>query len=141
MLLQGSCLCQAIVFQIRDVGDQIGHCHCSMCQKFHGAAFSTFVPVKLEHLTWLQGKELLSAYTADNGTVRQFCRQCGSSLTFQSATQGNEQSLEIALPALDLTNVATQHIPQPNAHVYTKSKVPWYRILDSLPQYTQGRDT
>ena len=35
-MLTGSCLCADIAFEIDGPVDIVGHCHCSMCRKFHG---------------------------------------------------------------------------------------------------------
>ena len=83
----------------------MAHCHCSMCRKFHGSAFSTFAEVKRDCFGWLIGKELLVDYVADNGTMRQFCKICGSSMTFKPADHSGN-SIEIALGTLD-----------PNSHI------------------------
>ncbi len=37
----------------------MAHCHCSMCRKFHGAAFSTYGEAKIENFKWLQGEGFL----------------------------------------------------------------------------------
>lgn len=37
---KGSCLCGAVTFSVNKFKPLTGHCHCSMCQKFHGAAYS-----------------------------------------------------------------------------------------------------
>ena len=71
--LKGSCLCGSITYEAEKIETRIGHCHCSMCRKFNGAAFSTFAKVKLEHFRWLSGEDLLKGYNAENGTVRPFC--------------------------------------------------------------------
>ena len=113
----------------------VGHCHCTMCQKFHGAAFSTFVEAKRKDLHWLSGKDLLKEYEADNSSVRTFCSNCGSSLLFESRYNREAETIEIALAAFDEHQAVT-----PDAHIYTESKVDWFEINDHLPQYHQYRD-
>lgn len=132
---KGSCLCGNITFSADSLLPMIGHCHCTMCQKFHGAAFSTFVEVKVFDLHWHQGEELLKSYHADNGTVRKFCQNCGSSLTFESKHNRSEKTIEIALSAFD----EIEHV-EPNAHIYTESKVGWLSLSDELPQYLAYRE-
>ena len=134
----GSCLCGKITFSVKEFMPSIGHCHCRMCQKFHGAAFSTFVEVKRHHLTWLSGEKLLVEYQADNETVRKFCQCCGSSLIFESKYNRLEDSLEIALAVFD--HCSHQENIQPNAHIYMGSKVSWLTINDDLPQYKNYRE-
>jgi len=130
----GSCLCKQVTFEVSTFQGPIGHCHCKMCQKFHGAAFSTFVEVNKIDLNWLSGQELLKEYCADNDTVRTFCSCCGSSLLFESKYNRRTGSVEIALATFD--SIETLHA---DAHIYTESKVDWFEINDDLPQYSQYR--
>jgi len=41
--LQGGCLCGGIRYEISGPLTEAGNCHCSMCRRFHGAAFGTHV--------------------------------------------------------------------------------------------------
>ena len=131
----GSCLCKKITFSVSKFQGPIGHCHCKMCQKFHGAAFSTFAEAKVTDLYWLSGKSFLKQYKADNGTVRSFCSCCGSSLLFESKFNRSEGSIEVALAAFDRLEFVT-----PDAHIYTDTKVEWLKINDNLVQYGQYRN-
>jgi len=129
----GQCLCGEIKYEVDEIASQMAHCHCKMCQKFHGAAFSTFAEAKLEDFRWLTGESLLVSYQADNGTVRRFCKQCGSSMTF-AASNDSGKLIEFALGTLD------SHVSQhPDAHVHTASKAIWFEINDDLPQYSADR--
>ncbi|CCN33753.1 putative Glutathione-dependent formaldehyde-activating enzyme [Vibrio nigripulchritudo SFn27] len=132
---RGSCLCGGVTFEITQFDSQVGHCHCSMCRKFHGAAFSTFINVPRGRIRWLTGDLLLRKYTAQNGTERTFCEECGSSLAFKSS-KSERGSIEIALSALD------DHVPvTPDAHIFMSSKADWYSDQDDLPKFEQGRDS
>lgn len=131
----GSCLCKQITFEVKKFQGPIGHCHCTMCQKFHGAAFSTFAEAKLTNLQWLSGEALLKQYRAENESVRTFCGCCGSSLLFESKYNRNEGTVEIALAAFD--SIEKLHA---DAHIYTESKADWFDINDNLPQYRRYRD-
>jgi len=130
-----SCLCKGIKFKVDQFEPLVGHCHCTMCQKFHGAAFSTFAEVKLEHFHLTQGQELLSSFTADNQTVRSFCKHCGSSLFFESSFNRKANTIEVSLASFDETITL-----KPNAHIFTESKACWYQITDKLPQHKNYRE-
>jgi len=132
----GSCLCKQVTFEVDKFQGSIGHCHCKMCQKFHGAAFSTFVETNRADLTWLSGEELLKEYSADNDSIRTFCACCGSSLLFQSKYNRSEDTVEIALAAFDKLEPV-----HPDAHIYTESKADWFDINDKLPQFKRYRAT
>lgn len=133
---QGSCLCGAIRYQADEIMDQMGHCHCSMCRKFHGAAMATLAETPADKFHWLSGESLLQSFTADNGTVRQFCKNCGSSLTF-AASNDDGSVVEFSLGTLD------SEIPKrPDCHIYLDSKADWYQPGDDgLPRHRAGRDS
>lgn len=134
-LYQGGCLCGQIRYAISQFEPKMAHCHCSMCRKFHGAAFASLGSVQRENFRWLQGETELVAYQAPNGTVRRFCKHCGSSLTFADSAKAVEL-IEIALGSLD-----TPLVQQPDAHIYVGSKANWSVIADGLPQYEAGRNS
>ncbi len=131
---RGSCLCGAVKYEVKKIEPHMAHCHCSMCRKFHGAAFATFGEARKENFRWLQGEELLSAYKASNGTIRTFCSKCGSSMTFK-ASGGDDNLVEFALGTLD-TDI--EH--RPDAHIYTAYKADWMELHDELPKYFEGRE-
>lgn len=130
----GQCLCGEIKYRVDYFEQHMAHCHCSMCRKFHGAAFATFGEVKQENFRWLQGEHLLREYLANNGSIRQFCQQCGSSMTF--SPYAGFAFVEISLGTLD-----TAISPRPDAHVFVDSKAEWSSICDGLPCYHQGRNS
>lgn len=133
-----SCLCKKITFEVAKFQGPIGHCHCTMCQKFHGAAFSTFVEAQVTDVKWLSGENLLIEHKADNDSIRKFCSNCGSSLFFESKYNRAAKTIEIALAAFDILDKSKGI--QVDAHIYTDSKVCWFEIADQLPQYPQYRE-
>jgi hypothetical protein len=112
----------------------MAHCHCTMCRKFHGAAYSTFGEAKLENFKWLAGEDKLVQYVADNGSVRQFCKTCGSSLTF--VPEEGCEYIEFSLGTLD-----TEITLLPNAHIFMDFKACWDKTCDDLPKFRQNRDS
>lgn len=130
----GQCLCGSIRFAVDHIEPRMGHCHCRMCRKFHGAAFATFGEAKKDHFHWLAGERLLKSYQADNGTIRQFCPNCGSSLIFKPANDPGT-FVEFALSTLD-DDVEVF----PDAHIFVDYKANWSSICDGLPQYREYRD-
>lgn len=131
----GCCLCGVVKFEIDEFLPQVAHCHCSMCRKFHGAAYATIAEVSRSKFRWVAGKDALKKYTADNRTTRTFCSHCGSSLTFSSPCTPIEV-IEISLATVD------GDVPiKPNAHIFVGSRANWTVLSDDLPQYKEGRDS
>ena len=130
---RGSCLCGRIIFSVDRFNPQAGHCHCSMCRKFHGAPFATLGSVPAESFHWIQGEENVKDFTAENGTIRSFCPNCGSSLFFASPGMTNNV-VEVALGVFD------DDIPVvPDVHIYLDSGANWVTPSDDLPKFAAGR--
>ncbi len=131
----GRCLCGKINYEVDQIESQMAHCHCTMCRKFHGAAYATYGEAKAENFRWTQGEDMLERYHADNGTVRSFCRNCGSSMTF---TPSNDDGsvVEFSLGTLESPITHT-----PDAHVFLNYKAPWVTIDDDLPKFEEGRNS
>ena len=133
IMYKGQCLCGSIKYEVDVIKAEIGHCHCSMCRKFSGAAFSTFGETDVKDFRWIEAQDQLKSYKASNGSVRQFCQNCGSSMTFASS-EGVSDLIEFSLGTLDSSLDIT-----PDAHIYTDSKANWVELCDNLPQYKKGR--
>ncbi|MCZ2135006.1 MAG: GFA family protein [Burkholderiales bacterium] len=126
-MLRGSCLCGSVRYEVAAEITQAENCHCSMCRKAHGAAFSTNALVPTEKLR-VHGEEHLRAYASSQNRQRLFCMNCGSQLFIKrlNAPEGTV----ISLGTLDVD----PHI-QPSRHVFFGSKAPWFTPEASLPKY------
>ena len=126
-MLSGSCLCGDIAFEIEGTVDMVGHCHCSMCRKFHGSAFATFGTAAPEHFRWVRGAERISTYQSSAEGYRPFCPRCGS------AVPGAGEDMPFAL--VPMGNVGDDPGTRPRLHFFTGSMAPWHTIVDDLPQH------
>ena len=90
--------------------------------------------MKIENFHWLKGEKQLKSYRAENGTVRTFCENCGSSLIFTPANDKGEL-IEFSLGTLnDDIDI------KPDAHIFVGSRANWACICDSLPEYEADRE-
>ena len=120
-----------MTFDATGFSDEAAACHCTMCRKFHGAAFGTLV--EAEGFRWKSGEELLVDYKGSNDTVRTFCSNCGSSLAFRASGAG-QSSIEIAIACFD------EELPvKIDTHIYTNYKACWYDPPDNFSVYGEGR--
>ncbi|MEZ5661486.1 MAG: GFA family protein [Burkholderiaceae bacterium] len=130
---RASCLCGTIRFEVSEIERRAGHCHCSMCRKFHGAEYATLATVPRRAITWQAGQDAVADYCAQNGTIRSFCRQCGSSLFFASP-RADPATIEVALAVFD------DDLPVvPDAHIFVHYAPNWSVISDDLPRFPEGR--
>ena len=128
--LTGRCLCGKISYEINGSLGPIVNCHCSMCRRWHGAAFRTRCTVESKSFKWLQGEEYLSKYHSSGGNVKTFCKICGSSLI--SLYDDRPESIGLPIGALEQDPGR-----RPKANIFVASKSPWYEITDNLAQYNE----
>jgi hypothetical protein len=128
----GSCLCGEVTFKMDNFSQQAANCYCTMCRKFHGAAFGTLVSGA--GLEFLSGQAHLKEYVGHNHTTRTFCQNCGSSIGFRGKNVKPEK-MEVAIALFD------QDIPvKIDAHIFTDYKSNWCDIQGPLPQFEEGRE-
>jgi hypothetical protein len=128
-MLQGSCLCRQVRYELHAQLQFINHCHCSMCRKAHGAAFGTFVHGDGHAFRWISGSHLIEHFESSPGNMRAFCRVCGSNMPVVE-----DQGAHVIIPAGTLD---TDPGMEPVVHIHVGSKAPWYRITDTLPQFDE----
>ena len=127
-VLNGSCLCGTVHYEVEDQFLYSLNCHCSECRRTTGAAFKPFAGIQREKLQITAGADRLMLYGEDSGHDAH-CGRCGSllySLVKQATT------LHVTLGTLmDAPSI------RPSAHIFVGSKAPWYTITDDLPQYDE----
>lgn len=123
--LQGSCLCGAVRFHAPAPSLWCAHCHCTMCQRAHGAAFVTWVGLPADRAVIEGGA--LAWYASSPGAERGFCSRCGSSLFFRSTRWPGELHVTRA-------NFTGPVDRAPSAHVFHATHVDWFTATDALPR-------
>lgn len=126
--LKGSCLCGAVRFALVPPTHFCAHCHCTLCQRAHGATYVTWIGVPAEkQLELIAGAELLTSYKSSALATRSFCSRCGSQLFFRSERWPGE------------VHVAAVHLEQldrlPSGRVYMNDAVDWDPVHDDLPRF------
>ncbi len=129
-MLKGSCLCNAIQYEIEGELGPTMMCHCSKCRKANGSAYAINAAVKTDQFHFIKGQELVSEFESSPGVFRSFCKQCGSPLLSRRPSQPDIVRLRIG--TLD-----TPVDVKPLAHIFVGSKASWDEIHDDIPQYDE----
>jgi hypothetical protein len=129
-MLKGSCLCNAIQYEIHGELGPVMVCHCSRCRKASGSAYAINAAVKTDEFHWVKGSGFVAEFESSPGVFRVFCKQCGSPLV--SRRPAEPGILRLRMGSLD-TPVGVK----PVAHIFVGSKAPWDEILDDVPQYEE----
>lgn len=125
-MIQGTCLCGAIVFEAEESPGMTFNCHCSRCRKSHGAAFSTQVISKKKSLIFKKGFEFLSEYESA-GTIRAFCSHCGSRLMNYGH---RSEYLSVAVSA-----ISNRSDLKPIGECFVSEKLGFVQLDNSIPHY------
>ena len=60
-MLTGSCLCGGVRYQIDGELGAVTNCHCSLCRKMSGSAFSSGSTIPTASFRFVAGEDLLKA--------------------------------------------------------------------------------
>ena len=126
---EGSCSCGRVRYRVGGPLIKMVHCHCSDCRKRHGAAFASHVGVGRKHFIFVQGEEALQSYETRGGVHRRFCSFCGSKVTSDSP---DWEEIYFTAGTLDTPLSGLKQL-----HIFVRSKVAWYDILDANPQHEE----
>jgi hypothetical protein len=124
---RGACLCGAVSFTAGLPSKWVAHCHCTRCQRAHGAAFVTWVGVDEPHVVLRDPDHLLRWHEAREGGSRGFCSKCGSPMFFKAAAWPGELHIARALFTDPLDR-------EPQVHAYYDTHVGWVALGDDLPR-------
>lgn len=86
MSRKGSCLCNAVTFEVTAPVDHVGACHCDMCRAWSGGVYLG-IKVPADGLKVSEGGAL-RVYTSSPWAERAFCGTCGSSLWYRITAEG-----------------------------------------------------
>ena len=127
-MLRGGCLCGGIRYEIVGPVGEALYCHCSMCRKSHGAAFSTFARLTAGDFRIVAGEDQVRSYRSSAPIERTFCATCGARLTVRF--DGMPDTVWVSLATFDEDPGV-----RPGAHMFVGSKAAWDEISDGLPQF------
>jgi hypothetical protein len=127
-VLHGSCLCGFVRYEITAPPADAEHCHCGMCRKAHGAAFSTNALIPTDALTVTAGAAFIAQYQSSANRRKCFCSNCGSQLFIRRLD--SPERMVVTLGTID-----GDPRVRPARHVFVASKAPWHVIEDALPQF------
>lgn len=130
-MLEGSCLCGKVRYEVRGPALTMYYCHCQMCRKATGSSFATNMQVRAEDFAIVAGRDVVKAYRSSPDELRNFCGNCGSPIYSEAEHRRGILSIRCGLlngdPAI-----------RPAHHIYTAYKAPWLVIGDGLPEFPKG---
>ena len=124
---RGRCFCGAVQFEAVPPTLFCAHCHCTMCQRSHGAGYVTWIAVPRSRFALTHGADVLVQHKSSDHGTRSFCGTCGSSLFCESTRHPDQVDIVLA-------NVDGPIDREPELHVFWSDRAPWVRVGDGLPK-------
>jgi len=114
-------------------------CHCTICQRKHGACMSHFVAVKPDELRLISGLDKLKGFHASESMKRFHCSECGTPVYSESLIPDFpfRDFCSTILDRDDQNEIKGFETIKPTEHIFYRSKV--FRIRDGLPKYQTFR--
>ena len=127
-MIQGSCLCGRIAYELRAPLRTMYYCHCRMCRKASGSSFATNLVVNTDDFVIVAGHSFLKSYESSPNEYRHFCGECGSPIYGEAALRPGVVAVRCGTLNED-PGIGCSY------HIYTGSKSSWFAISDQLPRF------
>ncbi|MDX2495679.1 MAG: GFA family protein [Desulfuromusa sp.] len=128
--LTGSCMCGVVQYEIDKRPRLIVNCHCTICRKGNGSAFSTYASVLESSFSVVKGADSIQNYPLGEKGEKNFCGNCGSPLF----NKNNKY------PGFFMVHYGSLNIPnnvEPTVNVFFENKLPWVCSIEQLKNFEQ----
>lgn len=128
--LEGGCSCRQVRYRLMDAPMWVQCCHCLDCQKQTGGAFAINAMIETGRIELLAGEPVAIAMPTDSGRPHDIhrCPSCQVALWSDYGRRGVLRFLRVA--TLD-----DPHAIRPDAHIFTRTKVPWVTLPEGVPAF------
>jgi len=132
--LEGGCACGEVRYRLTSSPMFVHCCHCLNCQRQTGTAFVLNMLIEASRVELLGGTPTAIAVPRENGLHRIFrCPTC--QVAVWSEYGGRSAVLFVRAGTLDDPARIS-----PDVHIYTRSKLPWIILPDSVPTFEEYYD-
>ena len=132
---EGGCSCGAVRYRLTSEPIFINCCHCLNCQRQTGSAFVVNMLIEADRVELLAGEPEPVDVPRDDGSTQRIFRCPTCRLAVFS---------EYTRPQIRFVRAGTLDDPrdvEPDAHIYTKSKVAWVVLPEGVPAFEEYYDT
>ncbi len=120
-MLNGSCLCGAVNYQLTHQPTQFYFCHCEQCQKVTGSGFAANMIAPIDSISWQSGEEFLTHFEHPSRAFsKTFCSLCGSGVPHI-----NKSKTSLVIPAGSLDEMPAI---EPAANLFVDESPRWLNI-------------
>ena len=127
---EGGCTCRAVRYRMISRPLFVHCCHCRWCQRETGASFALNAMIEADRVEIVSGAPEVVVTPSNSGKGQKITR-CPTCRIALWSDYGRR-------PPIRFVRVGTlvePHATKPDAHIFTRSKVPWVRLPDDAPQF------
>ena len=128
--LDGGCACGDVRYRLTSAPMFVHCCHCLNCQKHTGSAFVINLLIEAERVELMSGAPLPIDMPLNGGSPNQIFRCPRCQVAVWSVYGGRSQIRFVRGGTLDDPAAIS-----PDVHIYTRSKLPWVRLPESVPAF------
>jgi hypothetical protein len=132
---EGGCSCGTVRYRLTSEPLFTHCCHCLNCQRQTGSAFVINLLIEADRVELLAGEPEPVDAPRDHGSPQRIFR-CPSCHVALYSQYGRPDVQFVRAGTLDDPSLAT-----PDVHIYTRSKLSWIALPESVPAFEEYYDT
>ena len=127
---EGGCSCGEVRFALTSRPMFVHCCHCIQCRRLTGSAFALNALIEAERVERISGEPVVTDGPSESGRPHDIhrCPSCHAAVWSDYGRRGN----------LLFVRVGTLDDPdgiRPDAHIFTRSKLPWVVLPEDVPAF------
>jgi hypothetical protein len=126
---EGGCSCGGVRYRVTPEPLFVHCCHCLSCQRQTGSAFVINLLIEAGYVEVLTGEPQPVSVPRDDGSKQRIFRCPGCQIALFSE-YGRPEVLFVRGGTLDEPGSVA-----PDVHIYTRSKLPWVALPESVPAF------
>jgi hypothetical protein len=131
---EGGCSCGAVRYRLSSEPLFTHCCHCLNCQRQTGSAFVINVLIEADRVELLAGEPQPVDVPRDDGSTQRIFR-CPTCQVAVFSEYGRPEVRFVRGGTLDDPSAIA-----PDVHIYTRSKLPWITLPDTVPAFAEYYD-
>jgi hypothetical protein len=133
--VEGGCACGEVRYRLTSEPLFVHCCHCLNCQRQTGSAFVINMLIETDRVEFLSGEPRVVSVPRSDGNMQKIwrCPVCQVALFS-----------EYTYPTVRFVRAGTLDDPtavEPDVHIFTRSKLPWVALPESVPAFGVYYDT
>ncbi|HZM69650.1 MAG TPA: GFA family protein [Candidatus Cryosericum sp.] len=133
--LEGGCACGQVRYRLASAPMFVHCCHCLNCQSHTGSAFVINLLIEAARVELLKSAPQPVVMPLNGGSPNRIFRCPACQVAVWSEYGGRSQVLFVRGGTLDDPSLVS-----PDVHIYTRSKLPWVRLPESVPSFEEYYD-